>query len=50
MRGTDQESSLEVLAMDMLKKRSKDVRKILGSYKKTITKNEIPIRLKLRGN
>jgi len=50
MWGTDQESSLEVLAMDMLKKRSKDVRTMLGSYKKTITKSEIPIRLKLRGN
>ncbi len=50
MWGTDQESSLEVLAMDMLKKRSKDVRIILGSDKKTITKSEIPIRLKLRGN
>lgn len=50
MWGTDQKSSLEVLAMDMLKKRSKDVRIILGSDKKTITKSEIPIRLKLRGN
>jgi len=50
MWGTDQESSLEVLAMDMLKKRSKDIRIILGSDKKTITKSEIPIRLKLRGN
>ncbi|MBA7568304.1 N,N'-diacetyllegionaminic acid synthase [subsurface metagenome] len=50
MWGTDQESSLEVLAMDMLKKRSKDVRIILGSDKKTITKSEIPIRLTLRGN
>ena len=50
MWGTDQESSLEVLAMEMLKKRSKDVRKILGSDRKTITKSEIPIRLKLRGD
>ena len=50
MWGTDQESSLEVLAMDMLKKRSKDVSAILGSYKKTITKSEIPIRSKLRGD
>lgn len=50
MWGTDQESSLEVLAMDMLKKRSRDIRIILGSDKKTITKSEIPIRLKLRGN
>ena len=50
MWGTDQESSLEVLAMDMLKKRSKDIRKILGSDRKTITKSEIPIRLKLRGD
>ena len=50
MWGTDQESSLEILAMDMLKKRSKDIEIILGSDKKTITKSEIPIRLKLRGN
>ena len=50
MWGTDQESSLEVLAMDMLKKRSKNIKAMLGSCKKTITKSEIPIRLKLRGN
>jgi len=50
MWGTDQEASLEILAMDMLKKRSKDIEIILGSNRKTITKSEIPIRLKLRGN
>lgn len=50
MWGTDQEASLEILAMDMLKKRSKDVEIILGSDKKIISKSEIPIRLKLRGN
>ena len=50
MWGTDQESSLEVRAMEMLRNRSKDVWKLLGSDKKIITKSEIPIRLKLRGN
>jgi len=50
MWGTDQEASLEILAMDMLKKRSKDVELMLGSDKKIISKSEIPIRLKLRGN
>ena len=49
MWGTDQSSSLEVVGMDMLKKRIRDVSSILGNGKKKITENEIPIRKKLRG-
>jgi N-acetylneuraminate synthase len=46
--GTDQKSSLEVHAMDLLKKRSKEVRDILGSTVKEVTPSELPIREKLR--
>jgi len=46
--GTDQKSSLEIMGMDMLKKRSDDIEIILGSYEKTVTKSELPIREKLR--
>ena len=46
--GTDQKASLEVMGMDMLKKRSDDIEKILGSHEKTVTKSELPIREKLR--
>ena len=46
--GTDQKSSLEVHAMDMLKKRANDVWKMLGSSVKEVTHSEIPIREKLR--
>jgi len=49
MWGTDHKSSLEVLAMDMLKKRAKDVNEILGTSEKSITTSEISIREKLRG-
>ena len=49
MWGTDQKSSLEVLAMDMLRKRVNDVNLIMGSAEKTVTKSEIAIRDKLRG-
>ena len=49
MWGTDQKSSLEVHAMDLLKKRIKDVSKILGKSEKIVTDSEIPIREKLRG-
>ncbi len=48
MWGTDQKASLEVMAMDMLKKRLNDVNIILGSAEKTITSSELPIREKLR--
>ena len=50
MWGTDQKSSLEVLAMDMLRKRAKDINKILGTKEKIVTKSEIRMRKKLRGN
>ena len=49
MWGTDQKSSLEVMAMDMLYKRVKDVLKIMGTASKTVTPSEVAIRKKLRG-
>ena len=49
MWGTDQKSSLEILAMDMLYKRICDIGTILGKPEKVVTKSEIPIRKKLRG-
>lgn len=48
MWGTDQKASLEVHAMDMLKKRAVDVWKMLGSSNKEVTPSEVPIREKLR--
>jgi N-acetylneuraminate synthase len=47
--GTDQISSLEITGMDMLYKRIKDIPIILGNNIKKITKSELPIRTKLRG-
>ena len=49
MWGTDQGSSLEVHAMDLLKRRIKDVGLILGGKEKIITDTEKPILKKLRG-
>jgi len=49
MWGTDQKSSLEVHAMDLLKKRLKDVNTILGKSEKTITESEKSVLKKLRG-
>jgi N-acetylneuraminate synthase len=49
MWGTDQKSSLEILAMDMLYKRIQDIDLILGTPKKVVTKSEVSIRRKLRG-
>tara|TARA_A100001515_G_scaffold43035_1_gene33950 strand:- start:1804 stop:2652 length:849 start_codon:yes stop_codon:yes gene_type:complete len=49
MWGTDQKSSLEVLAMDMLRKRSDDINLIMGQPVKQITESEVSIRKKLRG-
>jgi N-acetylneuraminate synthase len=46
--GTDQKSSLEVHAMDLLKKRANDISKMLGSSTKEVTPSEVPIREKLR--
>ena len=50
MWGSDQKASLEVHAMDMLRKRCKDVNMMLGDGVKVITKSEMPIREKLRKN
>ena len=47
--GTDQKSSLEVVAMDMLYKRVKNIDIMIGSPIKKVTDSEIPIRKKLRG-
>lgn len=47
--GTDQKASLEVTAMDLLRKRVSDVNIILGSGEKIITEKERPVREKLRG-
>jgi N-acetylneuraminate synthase len=49
MWGTDQKSSLEILAMDILYKRIQDIDKIMGEPIKKVTKSEIQIRKKLRG-
>ena len=48
MWGSDHKASLEVLAMDMLGKRLKDINSMLGSAEKKVTASEIPIREKLR--
>jgi len=48
MWGTDQAASVEVMGMDILSKRIKDVKQILGDGVKKVTKSEIPIRKKLR--
>lgn len=49
MWGTDQGSSLEVHAMDLLRKRIKNVNSILGGDSKVITESEKPVMKKLRG-
>jgi N-acetylneuraminate synthase len=49
MWGTDQQSSLEVHAMDLLRKRINDIKSMLGDSKKIITKSETEIAKKLRG-
>ena len=49
MWGTDQKASLEVHGMDLLKKRIQDIDTILGDGAKIVTKNELPIKNKLRG-
>lgn len=49
MWGTDQSASLEVMGMDMLRKRIKDVNLMFGDGIKRISESEIPIRKKLRG-
>lgn len=49
MWGTDQSASLEVHAMDLLRKRLKDVHVVLGDGEKRITDKEKEISKKLRG-
>jgi N-acetylneuraminate synthase len=49
MWGTDQKSSIEVHAMDILRKRLKDIKIMLGKSEKFITESEKPIIDKLRG-
>ena len=49
MWGTDQKSSLEVHAMDLLRKRIINIHSMLGSKNKIITKSENQVLKKLRG-
>ena len=49
MWGTDQKSSLEVVGMDKLYKRIKNIDEILGTPEKKVTESEVSIRKKLRG-
>ncbi len=49
MWGTDQSASVELMGMDMLRKRVTEALMALGSPHKRITEAEIPIRRKLRG-
>ena len=49
MWGTDQKSSLEVHAMDILHKRCDNIKTMMGDGIKVITKSEKPIKEKLRG-
>ena len=49
MWGTDQKSSLEVHAMDLLHKRISNIHDILGSTEKNITESEKDVMKKLRG-
>jgi N-acetylneuraminate synthase len=49
MWGTDQKSSLEIHAMNMLRKRLENVIEILGSTEKIITPSEELVMKKLRG-
>ena len=49
MWGSDQFASLEVHAMDMLRKRIKDIDVILGDGIKKLTGKEYEVRIKLRG-
>jgi N-acetylneuraminate synthase len=50
MWGTDQKSSLEVLGMDMLRKRCREIDGMLGRPEKHVTPSEVEIRRKLRGD
>ena len=46
--GTDQKASLELMAMDMLHGRLKDIPLMMGSCSKTVTPSEVDIKRKLR--
>ena len=48
MWGTDQKSSLEIHAMDLLRKRCKEVDIVLGSYGRVLHESELNVRKKLR--
>lgn len=50
MWGTDQKASLEVVGMDMLRKRCQDVDHFMGIPEKTVTPSEVEVRRKLRGD
>ena len=49
MWGTDQKASLEVHAMDMLRKRIEVVDSALGNGEKILSEDELAVRKKLRG-
>ena len=49
MWGTDQKSSMEVHAMDLLHKRISNIYGMLGSTEKNITESEKDVMKKLRG-
>jgi N-acetylneuraminate synthase len=49
MWGSDQAASLEVRGMDFLYRRVKTIDSILGDKIKKVTKSEMPVRKKLRG-
>ncbi|MBP7055354.1 MAG: N-acetylneuraminate synthase family protein [Candidatus Omnitrophica bacterium] len=48
MWGTDQAASLEVAAMDLLRKRIRDIDLVMGDGRKRVTRGEEEIRLKLK--
>lgn len=47
--GTDQKSSIEIEGMQKLIRRAKSSKVFLGSNEKKVTKSELPVRKKLRG-
>ncbi|MGZ3652313.1 MAG: N-acetylneuraminate synthase family protein [Bdellovibrionota bacterium] len=47
--GTDQKSSLSITGMDMLFKRAKDMKAMMGTAEKVVTPSEVDMRKKLRG-
>ncbi|MBE6101413.1 MAG: N-acetylneuraminate synthase [Selenomonas ruminantium] len=49
MWGTDQAASLTLHAMDMLQRRVRNVRKILGDGNRTLSEAELAVKKKLRG-